>query len=301
MAQPHAASGKVTDHAGPMVEAVCLSHSPAMTQDPAGATAFRAAGSRLKVAIGKFDPTLVIYFGPDHRRAITGVMPCFTLAESAEGFGDWGTPTDPYEVPAALARALTAYLLAGDIDIAVAPHLRLDHGFALTMLQLFDSLDAVPVLPVVINCIGSPLASARRAAALGERVRMFVSAHVPSTERVLVVASGGLSHSPPNLEPGFREASPEQRGELMLAARGGISPQWDAAFLRLLASEDWAGLAELDDAGLAEGGTGGAEVRTWIATAFTAGRAFETVAYEPVPEWFTGMAVAATASLGVCT
>jgi 2,3-dihydroxyphenylpropionate 1,2-dioxygenase len=290
--------GMAPGEAGPRIETVCLSHSPSMTQDLTGAALFRAAGDRLKVAMGEFDPTLLIYFGPDHRRAITDVLPCFTVVESADGFGDWDTPKDRYDVPADLARALTAHLLASEIDVAVAGHLRLDHGFGLTMLQLFDRLDAVPVLPIVINCIGAPLASARRVAALGERVGTFVKETLSLNDRVLVVASGGLSHSPPNLAPGFAAASADERGAFVLAAREGVSPQWDEAFLRRLGGADWHTLADLDDVALAGGGTGGAEVRTWIAAAFAGGRAVATVDYEPVPAWFTGMGVAATSTLG---
>ncbi len=299
MADPDFDSGLAAGLAGPQIEIVCLSHSPSMSQDLDGAAVFRAAAARLKVAVAKFAPTLLIYFGADHRRAMTGVLPCFTVVESAEGFGDWDTPTDRYDVPVEHARALTSHLLASGIDVAVADHLRLDHGFGLTMVQLFDRLDAVPVLPIVINCIGAPLANARRVAALGEQVRAFANSCLSPEDRVLMVASGGLSHSPPNLAPGFAAASAQERGAFMLAARDGVSPQWDAAFLKRLGSDDWRSLADLDDAALAEGGTGGAEVRTWIAAAFAGGRSVGTLDYEPVPAWFTGMGVAATPTLGV--
>ncbi|MCU1621130.1 MAG: extradiol dioxygenase, partial [Modestobacter sp.] len=46
---------------------------------------------------------------------------------------------------------------------------------------------------------------------------------------------------------------------------------------------------------IAEAGVGAHEVRTWMA-AVAAGRTpMETVVYEPVREWITGMAVATSA------
>jgi 2,3-dihydroxyphenylpropionate 1,2-dioxygenase len=38
-------------------------------------------------------------------------------------------------------------------------------------------------------------------------------------------------------------------------------------------------------------------VRTWIATAFAGAQPLSMIAYEPVPEWITGMGIAATANL----
>ena len=56
-------------------------------------------------------------------------------------------------------------------------------------------------------------------------------------------------------------------------------------------------LADLTAEVLLPAGTGGAEVRTWIAAAFAAGTPLPTVVYEPVTEWITGMGIAASASL----
>lgn len=282
---------------GPRIEVACLSHSPAMTNDPAGAQEFRRAGARVAAAAAAFAPDLVVYFGPDHRRAMTELLPCFTIAEAAQGFGDWETSTQDYDVPADHAQALGKFLLDADIDIAMAGNLRLDHGFSLTMEQVFGSLGKVPVIPVVINCIGQPMARMRRVAALGSAVGDYLRQTLSNGEKVLILGSGGLSHSPPNLEPGFSDATPEQRKLMMLAARDGVAEQWDGDFLRRL-ENDWEGLATLDDAVLARGGTGGAEIRTWVAATFAGRAALETLAYEPVPGWFTGMGVAATRTLG---
>jgi 2,3-dihydroxyphenylpropionate 1,2-dioxygenase len=90
---------------------------------------FRDGFAQVAKAVARFQPTLVVYFGPDHMRALGGIAPCFTVVESATGYGDWGTPQEDYRVPHERAVALGQYLAASGIDIALAPHLRLDHGF----------------------------------------------------------------------------------------------------------------------------------------------------------------------------
>ena len=70
-----------------------------------------------------------------------------------------------------------------------------------------------------------------------------------------------------------------------------------SGFLSRLASPNWKQLADLTAGDLAKAGTGGAEVRNWIAAAFAAAEPLTTVAYEPVSEWITGMGIAASDSL----
>ncbi len=288
---------------GPQITAVALSHSPQMAQDTDHLQGgrFRAGFAQLAKAVATYDPTLVLYFGPDHMRALAGIAPCFTVVESATGYGDWGTPAEQYRVPKDLAVALGEHLAASGIDIAMAPQLRLDHGFGQSTHDLFGSLSAVPLIPIVINCVDRPIPTAARTAALGTAAGAFLRAHLSSDERVLVIGSGGISHAPPSLIPGARDLTEADRQKLITdniaRAAEAINPEWDQAFLARLGSEDWHGLADLTAEALAPAGTGGAEVRTWIAAAFAADAPLPTVVYEPVTEWITGMGIAAGRTL----
>ena len=290
---------------GPRIAAVALSHSPQMAQDTEHrqGSLFRERFARVVKAVTDFHPTLVAYFGPDHMRALAGIAPCFTVVESATGYGDWGTPQEDYRVPHERAIALGQHLAAAGIDIALAPHLRLDHGFGQSTSELFGSLSAVPLIPVVINCVDRPLPTAARTAALGRAVGEFLRFELPGDERVLVIGSGGISHAPPSLVPGARDLTEEQRQRLITdniaRAAEAINPAWDQQFLGTLASPDWTRLADLTAEDLAPAGTGGAEVRTWIAAAFASGTPLSTVVYEPVTEWITGMGIAASDTLSV--
>jgi 2,3-dihydroxyphenylpropionate 1,2-dioxygenase len=287
----------------PSINVVCLSHSPQMGADTAHlqGLAFRTGFATVKQAVHRYDPTLVVFFGPDHMRALAGIAPCFTVTESACGYGDWGTPDEPYAVPKDQAIALGRYLAADGIDIAVAPQLRLDHGFSQSTNDLFDSLSAVPLIPIVINCVDRPLATLTRTAELGKSVGRFLRSEIDPAERVLVMGSGGISHAPPSLIPGARDLDEATRTALITdnigRAAEAINPDWDVAFLATLASEQWASAGTLTEAQLEPAGTGGAEVRTWVAALFTGGARLETVVYEPIPEWITGMGISASPAL----
>ena len=288
---------------GPQIAAVALSHSPQMAQDTGHLQGrrFRAGFAQLAKAVAEYNPTLVLYFGPDHMRALAGIAPCFTVVESATGYGDWGTPAERYQVPKDLAVALGEHLATSGIDIAMAPELRLDHGFGQSTHDLFGSLSAVPLIPIVINCVDRPIPTAARTAALGTAAGTFLRSQVPPAERVLVIGSGGISHAPPSLVPGARDLTEADRQKLITdniaRAAEAINPEWDQGFLDQLGSDTWHELADLTSDDLAPAGTGGAEVRTWIAAAFAAGTPLPTVVYEPVTEWITGMGIAAGRSL----
>lgn len=152
----------------PTIATLCLSHSPQMAQDVDHEQGheFRAGFARAAKAVAAYDPTLVVYYGPDHMRALANIAPCFTLVETAKGYGDWGTPEEDYDIPRESAIDLARYLSEAGIDIATADALRLDHGFGQSTSDLFGSLSAVPMLPIVINCVDRPIPTAARTAAL---------------------------------------------------------------------------------------------------------------------------------------
>ena len=291
---------------GPLISAVGLSHSPQMSEDTelVQGLVFRETYAHVVSAVRQFDPTLVFYFGPDHLRALTGVAPCFTVVESATGYGDWGTPQEDYAVPSDLAVAVGQHLTASGIDIAFAAHLRLDHGFGQSTSDLFGSLSAVPIVPIVVSCVDRPIPLARRCAELGRAVGAFVrGGALDDSERVLFIGSGGLSHEPPSLVPGARDLDEEQRRALITAAGAhaadALNPEWDQEFLGVLAGPQWQDLAALTVGDIAPGGAGGVEILTWIAAAFAADEPLRTVVYQPVEDWITGMGIAVSSSLSV--
>jgi 2,3-dihydroxyphenylpropionate 1,2-dioxygenase len=144
---------------------------------------------------------------------------------------------------------------------------------------------------------------------LGDVVRA-----APGRQRVLVIASGGLSHWLPSNDP--REIDGDRRTSVIhgradvravaavreprVRAMGGnpdarVADAWDTWFLDRLTSGDVDGVAAIGDAQLErDAGTGGHEVRTWLVGQAAADRPLVWTAYEPVPEWITGMGAGAT-------
>jgi 2,3-dihydroxyphenylpropionate 1,2-dioxygenase len=281
--------------------AVCASHAPGMAadQEKRQGRTFRAGLRAVQDVVKAFDPDLVVMFGSDHRRAYEPVIPAVSVVMSAEGYGDHGSPTGQYLIPAPQAEQLAGHLLAAGFDVAASRGVRLDHGFGETLGDLLGGLDVRPVLPVFVNCATPPLISCARAVALGAAVDDFLSGLDPAT-KVLVVGSGGLSHSPPTLEVDTLGLSDAERKQISVAGRARaaekVDPAWDAEFLDRLRNADDAWLSSVPQDVVDAGGVGANEIRTWLAAWAAAGRGpLATVAYEPVTEWITGMGIVCSA------
>jgi aromatic ring-opening dioxygenase catalytic subunit (LigB family) len=132
----------------------------------------------------------------------------------------------------------------------------------------------VPVVPVIINTLTAPMPTPKRCFEFGQ----FLGSELERSEkRVALVATGGLSHWP---------------GE---AKHGKINIPFDQKFLETLRSGDRTGLTKYSHEEIyAEAGSGGHEIRTWIALAgAVASWQAEVLAYEPVVPWATGCALVA--------
>jgi 2,3-dihydroxyphenylpropionate 1,2-dioxygenase len=248
-----------------------------------------AAIARARQFVADYDPELVVTFSPDHYNGFFyKVMPPFCLGMHANGVGDYGTHAGPLDVPGDIAEDCAKAVLAAGVDIAVSASMDVDHGTVQPLEKLFGVATAVPVIPIFINAIAVPLGPLHRCRALGTAVGDFLGA---LGKRVLVVGSGGLSHSPPvptldTAGPAVLERivhgqpmTPEQRQArqtaVIDAARkfaGGhsdlqpLNPAWDQRFLEVV---DGGHLADLDQWSnsfvLHEGGGSAHEIRTWVA------------------------------------
>jgi 2,3-dihydroxyphenylpropionate 1,2-dioxygenase len=135
----------------------------------------------------------------------------------------------------------------------------------------------------------------------------------PGDRRVAVIGSGGLSHRLP--WPDWRDPHGDdeefmvrawldgrghwaeydtRRREIIRAARAAINPEFDHAFLTMIEKGAAHRITAYSTGRLDEvAGNGAQEVRTWLVMAAALGHApGRRLAYEPIPEWLTGMAVA---------
>jgi 2,3-dihydroxyphenylpropionate 1,2-dioxygenase len=275
---------------------VCASHSPGKERDREHAFGleFRSALTAAAERVAHFDPDLVVVFGGDHRRAFRHVVPAFGIALSASILAEGGHPAGALDVPSGIARRLCEHMLANGFDVAACRDIELDHAFAQPVRDLVGELGAKPVIPIPVNCATAPLPTGRRVAQFGAEVGHFLDG---IDGRVLVIGTGGLSHSPPSLEVDTYDISDEERSRViaegMAEARNKIRPDWDREVLDAMAIWDVASLTRLVDSAHERAGAGANEVRTWLAAgAAGGGRPVLPTVYEPVPEWITGMAVA---------
>ena len=303
---------------------VCASHTPLMYRGPAPSETerrVRAAFEELAGFVRSYKPDYIIQFAPDHLNGFFyDMMPAFCVGAGAESLGDWGGATGPLDVPEQAALALIDHLRGEDFDVAVSFRMPVDHGFVQIWEAMLGDFRAIPMLLIFINGAAPPVPTYRRARLLGESVGRFAAR---SGKRILLAASGGLSHDPPL--PLMRDASPELRerlingrnptpearkaretrvleaGVLAEAGKGPckpLNPAWDAEFMDLLRSgQIWRADSLNTDTVREVSGRGANEVLSWVA-AFAAlsmaGRfTMEQEFYEAIPGWIAGMAMMA--------
>ncbi len=298
-----------------------LSHSPFATllpptgPDEPGAT-FLADAARIAKAVADLAPDAVLVIGPDHFHAnFYDVMPPFVLGvEQAVGFGDFNSLAGPLPVASELAWAVHSGLTARGFDLSLSYSLTVDHGIVQSYEMLAGRL-GLPLVPLMVNTAAPPLPSLARCRDLGTALGDALRA-ADLDLRVLVVASGGLSHWLPSNDPRDPAMAEPKRSALIhgradakafAAARepgvramagnpdAPVNDDWDRWFLDRMAAGDLDAVVALGSEGLAEvAGSGGQEIRTWLAGAAAVGAPVVWSSYEPVPEWITGMAGATT-------
>ncbi len=278
-----------------------------------------AAIAQAREFVEDYDPELVVIFSPDHYNGFFyKVMPPFCIGMHATGVGDYGTHVGPLNVPEGIAADCANAVLGSGVDVAVSASMDVDHGTVQPLEKLFGDATSRPVIPIFVNAIAVPLGPLHRCRALGTAVGGYLAA---LDKRVLVIGSGGLSHSPP--VPTLATAAPavlqrivhgepmtsEQRQARQTAvidaaksfAVGGselqpLNPAWDHQFLEII---DGGRLAELDSWSnsfvLHEGGGSAHEIRTWVAAfaALATAGPYQTTMryYKPAAELIAGFAI----------
>lgn len=155
----------------------CLSHTPLVGYvDPEQAVLDEVNGviAAARDRIADFAPELVVLYAPDHYNGFFyDVMPPFCLGVGATSIGDFSSAAGELPVPGELAEACAHSVMKSGIDLAVSYCMQVDHGFAQPLELLLGGLDKVPVLPVFINGVATPLPGFQRTRMLGEAMGRF--------------------------------------------------------------------------------------------------------------------------------
>lgn len=202
---------------------------------------------------------------------------CVGRAEAFEGpIEPWlGVERRKMTGDPAFSTRLLEYCYANGFEPSHAHEMKIDHG-TMVPLQYLDPQNRYRIVPVMFNTLAPPRPSPARCLALGQTLKPFLD---KCPERVGVIATGGMSHDP---------------GEVN---HGTIDTDFDAKFLEQMAAADLTGLGKYDDSHLLNAGAGTLELLAWICLAGIMGnRGANIVTYEAIAPWSAGIGMVEYAS-----
>lgn len=288
-----------------LVAAFACSHAGLMITrkglgEPAREQAIYDAFTRLGEELLAAEPDAVIIFATDHQANYKlDHVPAFTIGVGpiARGLGDAGVEARDYPVNQQVAQLLLEGSLAAGVDLAFSEDPGIDHSFV-TPLLLALGERTVPIVPVIQNCNVPPRPVLRRSHQVGQ---IFRSVLADSRARIAVIGTGGLSHwvgSPQRQEfmrrPAGTRLSTMHEYPVTLTDTGEINEDFDRKLLTVAGHGGWAEIVSWSPEEIEQSaGNGAQEIRNWLSAAGLAGDApLRTLAYEAIPEWLTGTAVA---------
>jgi len=235
-----------------------------------------SAIEQLREKLTALRPDVLIVVGDDqHENLIDDNMPPFTIfmgndAEASVSLRYLNQAKSEnrtkYSIDAKMAEALVTGFMDRGFDPSYSKKTRYDgglgHAFARVLKFLTPKADC-RVIPVMVNTYYPPAPSAKRCLSFGQTLAALIR-NYPSNERVVITASGGLSHTK-------------------------IDEALDAGFLKALQANDTAYMAAMPSAIFREGTS---EILNWIAVAGAADRPGKIVEYSPLYRTKTGVGCA---------
>lgn len=202
--------------------------------------------------LGDVKPDVAVVFSNDHGlNFFLDKMPTFAIGAAPEyrnADEGWGIPQlPPFAGAEDLSWHLIESLVAENFDLTMCQEMKVDHAFTLPHALLWPDMKwPVKVVPICINTVLFPLASAARCLALGQAVGRAIRSW-GGNERVLVLGTGGLSH--------------QLEGE----RAGHINKAFDLTFMDSLARDPaWATRYSINEL-VKQAGTQGIELLNWVA------------------------------------
>jgi protocatechuate 4,5-dioxygenase beta chain/2,3-dihydroxyphenylpropionate 1,2-dioxygenase len=273
---------------GKVVGAFATSHSPGVTgwperAEPRKREAIETAFGEARRRIDELKPDAIVAISVEHFTNFNfSNLPAFAIATADSYLGPVtaemaefiNVPQHEYPGNGKLGRHIYEFALTNEFDPAlVEGGLAFDENFCVPLKHL-DPDSKYPLVPIILNGVNPPWPTAKRCYDFGEMVRHAVEAQ-NEVQRVVVIGTGGLSHW------------------VGLPESGTVNEEFDRDFIARIESGDPEQIKNYSPQEIDAAGNGAHEVRTWIAAAGAIGAPFEVLAYEPVPEWLTGTAVAA--------
>jgi len=230
----------------------------------------------LRRKLEALDPEIVIVVGDDqHENIIDDNMPPFSIYMGKEVEASTSLRylkqsksenRTKYRVDAKLAESLIAGLMDEGFDPAYSKRTRYEGGLGHAFARVLKFLMPDPtrrIIPVMVNTYYPPAPSAKRCVLFGQAVASIIS-RLPGQERIVIVGSGGLSHTK-------------------------IDEALDQGFIQALERNDTDYMSAMPASVLVEGTS---EIRNWIVTAAAADRTGTIVDYSPLYRTRTGVGCA---------
>jgi 2,3-dihydroxyphenylpropionate 1,2-dioxygenase len=255
-----------------LVGAFACPHTPQLlirpdTEDRDLVRRVHAGFDRVKQRLAALRPDVIAVVAGDHVEAFfLDAVPALAVYVGAECAGTFGPYRYRFPIAEPLARAVVEQGIERGFDLAYTQAARLDYAFFVPLHFTMPD-PPVPIVPLHVNAYLPPQPTPARCYAWGQALGAILAGR---PERIVLMASGGLSHYPGT----DRYASPDVEWDrrLLDGLREGRGPET----ARLTGEE-------LDKAG-------NVELRTWITVLGAAGNVKADVyCYEP--SWHHGNAV----------
>lgn len=247
----------------------------------------RQAHAALRDTIAAQRPDALIVIGDDQHENFVATIPQIAVHMGGKFHlaGHFAKGERHYAGHESIARALLDQGVRDGFDITsinTFEESALKSHAHVQVLQELAVAEDIPIVLVFVNAISRPSIEPRRCFALGQSIARAIATR-PKGERVLICASGGLSHFTAGF-PWSAQRTPESYGQ--------ISEAFDRRAIALIEQGRGADLARLTSDELLEHGD--IELRSWIALLGAMGPT-PTVftVYEPFYRALTGMGVAA--------
>jgi hypothetical protein len=229
---------------------IAHSYDRGLQNDPMWAPLYQGYAPA-KEWLDKLRPDLIIVVYNDHmNRFFFDAYPTFALGVSEshpqadEGWGKRDLPDLPGH--AKFSWHFAQSLIEDEFDPTICQEMTVDHGILSVLPLLTDNRWPAPLVPLAANVIQHPVPTPRRFFRLGQAIRHAVESY-PEDLRVLVVATGGMSH--------------QLHGERF----GFVNPDWDNEFMDRLEGDPQSLVALRHHDYMERGGAESVEMIMWLA------------------------------------
>jgi aromatic ring-opening dioxygenase catalytic subunit (LigB family) len=183
---------------GEIVAAMATCHAPQLftyppDEDHAQLDASIAGMRELGKLLDETQPDVIVFLGSDHLETFSlNCVPTFAIVAGNRAIAEFAGRKFDLPIHRALAEDLLDKLVNAGFDLAYSEDAVLGHTFAVPFEFVIGGRE-IPVVPIHTNVYMPPLPTPKRCAALGRELANVIASR---SERVAIIASGGMSHYP---------------------------------------------------------------------------------------------------------